>query len=35
MVGVWDWGGIALSVAIAVAGLAIGAWTFKRRDLRG
>jgi len=34
MVGVWDWGGmIALSV-IAVAGIALGAWGLKRRDLR-
>ena len=34
MVGVWDWGGIALRSAIAVAGIAIGAWGFKRRDLK-
>jgi len=34
MVGVWDWGGIALSLAIAALGIAIGAWGFKRRDLK-
>jgi len=34
MVGVWDWGGIALSLAIAAVGIAIGAWGFKRRDLK-
>ena len=34
MVGVWDWGGIALSAVIAVAGIAIGAWGFTRRDLK-
>jgi ABC-2 type transport system permease protein len=35
MVGVWDWGGIALSAIIAVAGIAIGAYAFDRRDLKG
>jgi ABC-2 type transport system permease protein len=35
MVGVWDWPGIALSAGIAVAGVVIGAWGFRRRDLRG
>jgi ABC-2 type transport system permease protein len=35
MVGVWDWGGIALSAIIAVAGLVIGAYAFDRRDLKG
>jgi ABC-2 type transport system permease protein len=34
MVGVWDWGGIALSLGIAVVGVVIGAWGFKRRDLK-
>jgi ABC-2 type transport system permease protein len=34
MVGVWDWGGIALSLGIAVLGVVIGAWGFKRRDLK-
>ena len=33
-VGVWDWSGIAASVVIAVVGLGLGAWGFKRRDLR-
>jgi len=35
MVGLWDWGGMAASVVIAVGGLALGAWGFTRRDLRG
>jgi hypothetical protein len=35
MVGVWDWGGIALSAVIAVGGIALGAWGFARRDMRG
>ena len=35
MVGLWDWGGIAASVFIAVVGLALGAWGFAHRDLRG
>ena len=35
MVGVWDWGGMASLTVIAVAGLALGTWGFKRRDLRG
>jgi ABC-2 type transport system permease protein len=35
MVGIWDVGGIVLALAIAVGGLAIGAWGFARRDLRG
>jgi ABC-2 type transport system permease protein len=34
MVGAWDWPGIALSVAMCVAGVGIGAWAFRRRDLR-
>jgi ABC-2 type transport system permease protein len=35
MVGVWDWGGMAALTVIAVVGLAVGTWGFKRRDLRG
>jgi ABC-2 type transport system permease protein len=34
MVGVWDAGGIAASVLLAVGGIAIGTWGFTRRDLR-
>jgi putative exporter of polyketide antibiotics len=34
MVGIWDWGGVAVSAAIAVAGIALGAWGLRRRDLR-
>ena len=33
-VGVWDWGGVVISVVIAVVGVALGAWGLKRRDLR-
>ncbi len=33
-VGVWDWGGVAASIALAIGGIAIGAWGFARRDLR-
>jgi polyether ionophore transport system permease protein len=35
MVGHWDATGIWLSVVLAIAGVAIGAWGFGRRDLRG
>jgi ABC-2 type transport system permease protein len=35
MVGAWDAVGIVASVAIAVGGIAIGTWGFRRRDLRG
>jgi putative exporter of polyketide antibiotics len=35
MVGVWDPVGIVASLAIAIAGFAIGTWGFRRRDLRG
>jgi putative exporter of polyketide antibiotics len=35
MVGVWDVAGIVISLALAVGGIAIGAWGFSRRDLRG
>jgi ABC-2 type transport system permease protein len=34
MIGVWDWGGMAACLVLAVAGLAIGAWGIARRDLR-
>jgi polyether ionophore transport system permease protein len=34
MLGQWDVVGIVASVVIAVGGVAIGAWGFKRRDLR-
>ena len=34
MVGVWDWGGVALCVGIGVIGVVLGAWGFTRRDLR-
>ncbi len=33
MVGVWDWGGVAAALGIAVAGIGIGAWGVARRDL--
>jgi ABC-2 type transport system permease protein len=33
-VGVWDRGGVAVSLALAIGGIAIGAWGFARRDLR-
>jgi ABC-2 type transport system permease protein len=34
MVGVWDWSGTVASIAIAVVGVAIGAWGFQRRDMK-
>lgn len=34
MLGQWDVVGIVASVVIAVGGVAVGAWGFKRRDLR-
>jgi len=34
MVGVWDSVGLVASIAIAIAGIALGAWGFARRDLR-
>jgi ABC-2 type transport system permease protein len=34
MLGQWDVVGVAASVLLAVAGVAIGAWGFRRRDLR-
>jgi ABC-2 type transport system permease protein len=33
MVGVWDWGGVAASLALALGGIALGAWGLQRRDL--
>jgi ABC-2 type transport system permease protein len=33
MVGLWDWGGMALLAAIAVGGLLVGAWGIQRRDV--
>jgi ABC-2 type transport system permease protein len=35
MVGVWDGVGIVVSLGLAIGGLAIGAWGFARRDLKG
>jgi ABC-2 type transport system permease protein len=34
MVGVWDWTGLAASAVLAVGGILLGTWGFKRRDLR-
>ena len=34
MVGVWDWGGVAAALVLAVGGIGLGAWGFMRRDLR-
>jgi polyether ionophore transport system permease protein len=33
-VGIWDWGGVAASFALAIGGIVVGAWGFARRDLR-
>ncbi|MFL5776798.1 MAG: hypothetical protein ACJ76W_11040 [Chloroflexota bacterium] len=35
MLGQWDWAGVVASVALAAGGVVVGAWGFKRRDLRG
>ena len=35
MLGDWDPVGIVASIALAVGGIALGAWGFRRRDLRG
>ena len=35
MVGVWDPAGIVASLVLAVGGIAVGTWGFRRRDLRG
>ena len=34
MLGQWDGTGIVASVVLGVGGVAIGAWGFRRRDLR-
>ena len=34
MLGQWDPAGIVASVVLAVGGVAIGAWGFRRRDLQ-
>ncbi|MDL2334801.1 MAG: hypothetical protein QFC55_02055 [Chloroflexota bacterium] len=33
MVGRWDWGGVGMAAVLAVGGIALGAWGFRRRDL--
>ncbi len=33
MIGTWDWGGIAVCVAISVGGILLGAWGMARRDV--
>lgn len=33
MVGSWDWGGVGICAVIAIGGIALGSWGFKRRDL--
>lgn len=33
MVGTWEWTGIVAAVALAIGGLAIGAWGMRRRDV--
>jgi ABC-2 type transport system permease protein len=35
MIGAWDPVGVAVSLALAIGGLLLGAWGFSRRDLRG
>ncbi|HEY7132827.1 MAG TPA: hypothetical protein VH440_11280 [Candidatus Limnocylindrales bacterium] len=35
MLGQWDWVGVVASIVLAVGGIALGAWGFRRRDLRG
>ena len=35
MLGIWDPAGVVASLGLGVAGVAIGAWGFARRDLRG
>jgi ABC-2 type transport system permease protein len=34
MVGVWDFGGVAVAIGLALGGIALGAWGFGRRDMR-
>jgi ABC-2 type transport system permease protein len=33
MVGEWDLGGLAIAAVLAIGGIALGAWGFRRRDL--
>jgi ABC-2 type transport system permease protein len=33
MVGIWDWPGMAVCAALAIGGLAVGAWALGRRDV--
>jgi ABC-2 type transport system permease protein len=35
MLGTWDPGGMAVCVALAIGGVALGAWGLRRRDVRG
>jgi len=35
MLGTWDLGGMVACLVLAVGGLALGAWGFRRRDVRG
>jgi ABC-2 type transport system permease protein len=35
MLGTWDLGGMVACLVLAVGGLALGAWGFQRRDVRG
>ena len=35
MVGVWDWGGIAACLVLAVGGVLVSGWAVARRDVRG
>ena len=35
MLGTWDLGGMVVCLVLAVGGLAVGAWGFQRRDVRG
>ena len=35
MLGRWDGAGLVASAVLAVGGVAVGAWAFRRRDLRG
>lgn len=35
IIGVWDMGGVIVCLAVAVGGLAVGAWGMRRRDVQG
>jgi ABC-2 type transport system permease protein len=35
MIGVWDWGGMATGLVLAIGGLALAGWGMTRRDVRG